>query len=65
MLLESGASTLTKSLRMLDPQKVLQLKQRGLSNNQIAQRLGVTPGAIYHVLRKHGQLTKQTPNDGL
>jgi len=38
--------------RKLDPMKVLKLKQQGLSNSQIAQRLGVTQGAVYHVLRK-------------
>jgi len=44
--------TLTKAFRKLDPMKVLKLKRQGLSNSQIAQRLGVTQGAIYHVLRK-------------
>lgn len=44
--------TLTKAFRKLDPVKVLKLKRQGLSNSQIAQRLGVTQGAIYHVLRK-------------
>ena len=53
---------LTIFFRKLDPQKVLKLKQRGLSNSQIAQRLGVTQGAVYHVLRKFDSLTKQTPN---
>jgi len=43
---------LTKAFRKLDPMKVLKLKRQGLSNSQIAQRLGVTQGAIYHVLRK-------------
>jgi transcriptional regulator len=65
LLLEFGARSLTKSFRKLDPQKVLQLKQRGLSNSQIALRLGVTQGAIYHVLRKHGPLTRQTLNGNL
>ena len=48
----SQAETLTKAFRKLDPMKVLKLKRLGLSNAQIAQRLGVTQGAIYHVLRK-------------
>ena len=51
---------LTKSFRKLDPQKVLKLKQRGLSNSQIAQRLGVTQGAVHHVLRKCDPLKKKT-----
>ncbi len=38
--------------RKLNPKKVLTLKQQGLSNTQIAQRLGVTQGAIYNVLHK-------------
>lgn len=50
----------TQSFRKLDPQKVLKLKQRGLSNNQIAQRFGVTQGAVYHVLRKNGALIKKS-----
>jgi DNA-binding NarL/FixJ family response regulator len=54
---------LTQSFRKLDPQKVLKLKQQGLSNNQIAERLGVTQGAVYHVLRKRSALIK-TPNGG-
>ena len=54
--------TLTKLFRKLNPQKVLKLKQQGLSNSQIALRLGVTQGAVYHVLRKFDSLTKQTPN---
>ncbi|MDH3515131.1 MAG: hypothetical protein OEM83_09735 [Gammaproteobacteria bacterium] len=43
---------MAKSFRKLDPQKVFKLKQQGLSNALIAERLGVTQGAIYHVLRK-------------
>jgi transposase len=43
---------LAKSFRKLDPLKVRKLKAQGLTNTQIAQRLGVTQGAIYHVLRK-------------
>jgi predicted XRE-type DNA-binding protein len=58
-MFESGG-TLTKSFRKLDPQKVLKLKQQGLSNSQIAERLGVTQGAVYHVLRKCSLFTKQT-----
>ncbi len=61
-MFESGGTLTTKSFRKLNPQKVLKLKQQGLSNNQIAQRLGVTQGAVYHALRKGGALTKQTPN---
>ena len=37
----------------LDAAKVFKLRALGLSNAIIAQRLGVTQGAIYHVLRKH------------
>jgi len=43
---------MAKSFRKLDPLKVRKLKEQGLTNTQIAQRLGVTQGAIYHVLRK-------------
>lgn len=43
---------MAKRFRKLDPLKVRKLKSQGLSNAQIAQRLGVTQGAIYHVLRK-------------
>jgi transposase len=43
---------LAKPFRKLDPLKVRKLKSQGLTNTQIAQRLGVTQGAIYHVLRK-------------
>ena len=43
---------MAKSFRKLDPIKVRKLKQQGLTNTQIALRLGVTQGAIYHVLRK-------------
>jgi predicted transcriptional regulator len=32
--------------------RVWQLKEQGLSNSQIAQRLGVTQGAVYHIVRK-------------
>ncbi len=38
--------------RKLDPSRIRQLKKQGLSNAQIAQRFGVTPGAVYSVLRK-------------
>lgn len=58
-----SGGALTQSFRKLDPQKVVKLKQQGLSNSQIAQRLGVTQGAIYHVLRKSGLSTKQTLKD--
>ncbi|MBI5783443.1 MAG: helix-turn-helix domain-containing protein [Gammaproteobacteria bacterium] len=43
---------MANSFRKLDPLKVWKLKEQGLTNAQIAQRLGVTQGAIYHVLRK-------------
>lgn len=43
---------MAKPFRKLDPLKVRKLKSQGLTNTQIAQRLGVTQGAIYHVLRK-------------
>lgn len=38
--------------RKIDPSQVMAFKRRGLTNTQIARRLGVTTGAIYHVLRK-------------
>jgi transposase len=47
-----GGESLARPFRKLDPLKVLKLKRQGLSNSLIAQRLGVTQGAIYHVLRK-------------
>lgn len=43
---------MAKPFRKLDPLKVRKLKAQGLTNTQIALRLGVTQGAIYHVLRK-------------
>ena len=43
---------MAKSYHKLDPLKVRKLKEQGLTNAQVAQRLGVTQGAIYHVLRK-------------
>ena len=43
---------MSRPFRKLDPEKVIKLKRQGLSNALIAQRLGVTQGAIYHVLRK-------------
>ena len=43
---------MSRPFRKLDPAKVLKLKRQGLSNSLIAQRLGVTQGAVYHVLRK-------------
>ena len=38
--------------RKLDPSRVLALKRQGLSNIQIARRLGVTHGAVSQVLGK-------------
>jgi transposase len=38
--------------RKIDPSRIMTLKRRGLSNAQIARRLGVSNGAVYHVLRK-------------
>jgi transposase len=38
--------------RKLDLSKVLTLKRQGLSNQQIAQRFGVTYGAVYYFLRR-------------
>lgn len=38
--------------RKVDPSRVMAFKRRGLSNIQIARRLGVTIGAIYYVLHK-------------
>lgn len=43
---------MARTFRKLDPMKVVKLKKQGLSNSLIAQRLGVTQGAVYHVLRK-------------
>lgn len=43
---------MSRPFRKLDPVKVVKLKRQGLSNSLIAQRLGVTQGAVYHVLRK-------------
>jgi transposase len=43
---------MSRPFRKLDPVKVIKLKRQGLSNALIAQRLGVTQGAVYHVLRK-------------
>ncbi len=43
---------MARTFRKLDPMRVVKLKQQGLSNALIAQRLGVTQGAVYHVLRK-------------
>jgi len=43
---------MSRPFRKLDPEKVIKLKRQGLSNSLIAQRLGVTQGAVYHVLRK-------------
>lgn len=37
----------------LDLPKALRLRARGLSSTVIAQRLGVSHGAIYLALRKH------------
>lgn len=42
--------------RKLNHQKVLLLKHQGLSNVQIAQRLGVTQGAVYSALRKRNTI---------
>jgi hypothetical protein len=63
-----GDITLTRPFRKLDPTKVRKLKQQGLSNALIAQRLGVTQGAIYHVLRKmdlHGESNENLKPDNL
>lgn len=38
--------------RKLDPSRVLKLKRQGLSNAQIALRLGVTQGAVSQILCK-------------
>lgn len=42
--------------RKLNAEKILTLKRQGLSNIQIAQRFGVTQGAIYSVLRKRNTI---------
>lgn len=44
----------------LDVEKALKLRTQGLTNRIIAQRLGVTQGAVYHVFRKH-DAKQQTP----
>lgn len=49
----------------LDVEKALKLRAQGLNNKIIAQRLGVTQGAVYHVFRKHDAqqpLYKDTPS---
>ena len=38
--------------RKIDPSRIMTLKRQGLSNVQIARRLGVSSGAVYQVLRK-------------
>ena len=38
--------------RKIDPSRVMALKRQGLSNVQIARRLGVSSGAVYQVLRR-------------
>ena len=43
---------MSRPFRKLDPMRVIKLKRQGLSNSLIAQRLGVTQGAVHHVLRK-------------
>lgn len=59
--------------RKLDPYRILKLKRQGLSNTQIAQRFGVTSGAVYSVLRKakealnksaRDEFAESFPNDG-
>ncbi|GEM_PF-3963634 len=50
---------MSRPFRKLDPAKVVKLKRQGLSNALIAQRLGVTQGAVYHVLRKMDSRTPQ------
>ena len=52
---------MSRPFRKLDPVKVVKLKRQGLSNSLIAQRLGVTQGAVYHVLRK---MDSGDDNDG-
>ena len=52
---------MSRPFRKLDPVKVIKLKRQGLSNSLIAQRLGVTQGAVYHVLRK---MDSGDDNDG-
>ncbi|MHB8742463.1 MAG: winged helix-turn-helix domain-containing protein [Sulfuricaulis sp.] len=49
---------MARLFRKLDPVRVWQLKERGLSNSQIAQRLGVTQGAVYHIVRKKDSKNK-------
>ncbi|MBI3545907.1 MAG: helix-turn-helix domain-containing protein [Gammaproteobacteria bacterium] len=43
---------MARLFRKLDRAKVFKLKKQGLSNSQIARRLGVTHSAVHHVLNK-------------
>ena len=36
----------------IDEKRLAQLQAQGLKNHTIAQRMGVTQGAIYHALRR-------------
>lgn len=49
--------------RKLNLKKILLLKCQGLSNVQIAQRLGVTQGAVYNLLRKRNTMLSTDNND--
>lgn len=60
--LQQQNTTMYGQHRKLDPLRVLTLKHQGLSNKQIAQRLGVTSGAIYHVLCKFSSKAGHTNN---
>ena len=53
---------MSRPFRKLDPAKVIKLKRQGLSNSLIAQRLGVTQGAVYYLLRRveSGQPARET-----
>jgi len=38
--------------RKIDMQRLRHMKSQGLSSSQIAQRMGVTIGAIHHAVRR-------------
>lgn len=47
-----------------DPERdaqIIKLNQQGLSHDTVAERLGITRGAVRHVLKKHGISSKGGP----